>query len=1069
MLTNSEGKVSPSTFPVPNASPDYIEGLAADLRTAGESVADTGNDINGSWSGLTNCYKAPEAAELYTVLAPVASNGDDVSTGMGQAATALETFAADLRSIKSRWSTLRAEAYEFRARIDAEGEDWRKGDGWFGFGDSANVEENDRLIERGQNLIEEYEEAERVCANGVNKFVPDRTRFEAAPKGDGALDPGVFYHGYEQDLSDLATEWELGGAEMDANWVVDVGSAVWDFGVDAVEGTGAMLGMHSSEGWFQASWGDALWEYHEGNVQSALSMVGMYDAESDSYGWAGWDSVGSAWKDAAHAVVPWEEWGDRPGYVIGTALLNIGATVGGALLTATGVGAVVGVPLMAWRGMAMLDSMGGGRGGSGGGSGIDVDVPQNFPAFGGQGSPVINIDTSRFSDSGALSAQLTDANSALNRLLASTGESSTSTGGDNPRTQNTSGEQAPRVSSPNRDKEKENVSRKAGTDPTAQQLKDTEDLLSQLGPADVAELQRTERDVLAEGGSRGSESSGSRQAEEAGLDPSLDSVFAEGRALASDYPAWEMGPLRDGPEGDRVPAHVGGGNPDPLTAARDVPSSSSPSRLDLTDIGGDRFPDTPDHHRDTGSHDRDPDLRDDRPGATNRTDLGEDSDRRSEADRISERDPRTVPDPENRREGESAHQHGSNGRDSGPTNTSMERLSVDHGGHKEDDTPHGAPPENSTPEERPQNSFKKDEDAEIPTRKFDGVTRGELNREISQEINLKPDTPHKEFAKKFTDFLNEKIRNGEQHYFHEFYNSNGIRFRIERTIFGFKIPQLTSVNGSAPWYALETLPDPDPPNYRMLNDRAYFSAEDSKNTGPDIDNYAEERREAIKQDLAAEEALRRKKDEHKEYPGVHPEVLKAEEYHSPLHGEMSTKSETYGEEVAKVAVKDLFDGQHSFTGKDGMEIPLPKLAADKPYDTPGAPASKNYQFDQIWPLEGGGILIVEAKSSQSTSLGDRTIPVNGQPTRISQGTPDYLEATTKDMKKRSRLNPVGDPTEARIAEMIEEARRGGKLYYAEVKGITPEQKEKALGEKPNPDEKHSGYSFGLFDIPKRGN
>ncbi|WP_160051655.1 DNA/RNA non-specific endonuclease [Nocardiopsis sp. FR26] len=620
MLTNSEGKVSPSTFPVPNASPDYIEGLAADLRTAGESVADTGNDINGSWSGLTNCYKAPEAAELYTVLAPVASNGDDVSTGMGQAATALETFAADLRSIKSRWSTLRAEAYEFRARIDAEGEDWRKGDGWFGFGDSANVEENDRLIERGQNLIEEYEEAERVCANGVNKFVPDRTRFEAAPKGDGALDPGVFYHGYEQDLSDLATEWELGGAEMDANWVVDVGSAVWDFGVDAVEGTGAMLGMHSSEGWFQASWGDALWEYHEGNVQSALSMVGMYDAESDSYGWAGWDSVGSAWKDAAHAVVPWEEWGDRPGYVIGTALLNIGATVGGALLTATGVGAVVGVPLMAWRGMAMLDSMGGGRGGSGGGSGIDVDVPQNFPAFGGQGSPVINIDTSRFSGSGALSAQLTDANSALNWLLASTGESSTSTGGDNPRTQNTSGEQAPRVSSPNRDKEKENVSRKAGTDPTAQQLKDTEDLLSQLGPADVAELQRTERDVLAEGGSRGSESSGSRQAEEAGLDPSLDSVFAEGRALASDYPAWEMGPLRDGPEGDRVPAHVGGGNPDTLTAARDVPSSSSPSRLDLTDIGGDRFPDTPDTHRDTGSHDRGPEMRDDSPAVRNSAD-----------------------------------------------------------------------------------------------------------------------------------------------------------------------------------------------------------------------------------------------------------------------------------------------------------------------------------------------------------------------------------------------------------------------------------------------------------------
>ncbi|NYH53303.1 hypothetical protein HNR06_002892 [Nocardiopsis arvandica] len=58
----------------------------------------------------------------------------------------------------------------------------------------------------------------------------------------------------------------------------------------------------------------------------------MYDSENDSWGWSGWDNVGNAWKDAAHAVVPWEEWGDRPGYVIGTALLNIGATVGGAVI-----------------------------------------------------------------------------------------------------------------------------------------------------------------------------------------------------------------------------------------------------------------------------------------------------------------------------------------------------------------------------------------------------------------------------------------------------------------------------------------------------------------------------------------------------------------------------------------------------------------------------------------------------------------------------------------------------------------------------------------------------------------
>src|SRR5699024_12088323 len=107
---------------------------------------------------------------------------------------------------------------------------------------------------------------------------------------DGELDDDVSYHCYEDDLSDLATAWDSGPAGTDLRWWGDGGVAVWDIGVGAVEGTGAMLGMHSSQGWFNMSWGDALYEYHEDNIQSTLSVVGLYDAESDSYGWSGWDN-----------------------------------------------------------------------------------------------------------------------------------------------------------------------------------------------------------------------------------------------------------------------------------------------------------------------------------------------------------------------------------------------------------------------------------------------------------------------------------------------------------------------------------------------------------------------------------------------------------------------------------------------------------------------------------------------------------------------------------------------------------------------------------------------------------
>ncbi|ADH69446.1 Uncharacterised protein [Nocardiopsis dassonvillei] len=1174
MLTDGENKVSPATFPVPSPSPDYIETLASDLRSAGESVGDTGNDITSAWSGLRSHYKAPEAEHLYSVLEPVAADGDTVSTDLGHAASALETFAADLRDIKSRWSSLSAEAFEFRARIDAKGDDWRKAEGvagFFGIGENPDVEENQRLIDEGIRIIEDYADAELACANAINRFVPDRTPFERTPSGDGALDPDVFYHGYEEDLSDLATEWDMGGAVTDESWLVDGWDAVWDFGVGAVEGTGAMLGMHSSEGWFNMSWGDALYEYHESNIQSVASLVGMYDAESDSYGWSGWDTVGSAWKDLAHSVVPWEEWGERPGYVIGTAVLNIGVTALGAALSATGVGAAVGVPLMAWRGMAIVDGMGGrgGGSGSGGAADVDVDLPANIPAFGGSGAPVVRIDTSVFDTDGLSPQQLGDLRGSLDRLQGITNDpadGSHADGSPPPRSAPVQGDSDPSESRrptarPVADREtgaNERPSRaepetdRAGVDdeqalleevsgeergsspvpviedasdtshrssptesgyqdPTAEQLSESDRLLRQVNgmftAEDHADFQVNQRaeTALYEGDratvdTDSSSLKDSQVAERYGLDGRANAAFSDMRAVASDYPHvnWEGGPgdgrdVRDGrdePEADREYATTGPRpHADTASAQRAIPHSRV-QHVDLGDSGSHRIdasrvgaPDARsgsdpgfrhDHGADTGTH---------RPVAVNRADSVPSGDGGSGVDTPLRGDGPSGLGGSDRTDSVDAVPAvvtptragvpGSSGGPSGGTGGSGNQngRSGPGGGNSSSGIPSDKPPHDSNGAGSPQQELPRSKDADIPARKFDGISREDLNREIAQEIGLKPDTPYKVFAKKFTDFLNDKISNGKDKYFLEFYNSNGSRFRIQRDVFGFKIPQLTSVNGSAPWFAMETLPEPDAPKYRTLNDRVYFSAENSKNTTSEMDDYAEQRRQSIKDDLAAEKKLKEKKEEHKNYPGEHPEVLKADAEHSPLHKKMTKDSETYGEEGAKVAVKDLFDGHHSLPGKDGNVIDLPEIeeikGSKKPYETPGTPRSGNYQFDQIWPLKGGGILIVEAKSSQSTSLGERTIPAGKEPKRVSQGTPEYLEATTKDMKRRGRKNQLGDPTEERLAEMIEEARAAGKLFYAEVKGITPEQKQKALGEDPKEGEKHSGYSIGLFDIPKK--
>ncbi|MFJ9557306.1 hypothetical protein ACIRPH_26150 [Nocardiopsis sp. NPDC101807] len=426
MCTPTGGLINPSMFPVPTADPAELETLAGQLRTAGTTVSGIGADIKSAWSDLSGCYTAPESGTLLAAVDSVATDGDSVETSTGKAATALETFAESVRDIKAKWATLTTDSNAFLNSIDTSNDDWKQADGFWNRlvgNESEKVGEHQALLDRADALRQEYEQAERDCANAINADIPGRTNFVSANADGSPPGENEYQHGFDGYLGDVDMAWG-GSQETDHGWWVDAGSAVKDFGVGIAEDVGGFVGIHNSDGWFQGNWGDNLWEYHEGNLQSAASLVGMYDAENDSWGFQGWERTGEiaggAWKDAAHAVVPWEEWGERPGYVIGTALLNIGATVGGVALSATGVGAVVGAPLLAWRGSAMLNRMGG--------DGPDVntpDVPEfdvnnlnlGIPGrFGGSGSPTFDFDMSDLDTSSFSPSQLGEMRAALDRI-----------------------------------------------------------------------------------------------------------------------------------------------------------------------------------------------------------------------------------------------------------------------------------------------------------------------------------------------------------------------------------------------------------------------------------------------------------------------------------------------------------------------------------------------------------------------------------------------------------------------------------------------------------------------------
>jgi hypothetical protein len=1091
MCTPTGGLINPAAFPVPTADPATLERQAGDLRRTGSTVAGLGSDIKGAWAGLSSCYSAPEAETLYAVVDPVATDGDKVETSFDKAATALETFAEAVRDIKGKWATLRTDSYAFLNSIDTSNDDWRKADNaWDRLwgNESEKVGEHQALLDRADALRREYEEAERACANAINAGIPGRTRFVAGD-GDGQSAPGEFEHGYDGYLGDVAMAWG-GPVETDHGWWVDASHAVGDFAVGIAQDVGGLTGMYSSEGWFQMSWGDAMWEYHEGNLQSLASLAGMYDSENDSWGWSGWDTVGNAWKDAAHAVVPWEEWGERPGYVIGTALLNIGATVGGAVLTATGVGAVVGVPLMAWRGSAMLNRMGGD-----GPSVPDVNVPDmsrinlGLPRFGNVALADLDIDLGQLREGSFSSSQLSQMQNLLSRF---TGGGLLGGGGDTGGSGNGSGSGGDGAEGPNTQRAANHhgdgdgpTNTRPAVNPTTRQLDDGQELLEMLASRpDAAELGDLGRRVLGEqdGGADGSRPNRAGRSDLEGLDPSLEAVFNDMNAHASDYPAWEAGQTPDG----RVPALVGGGNNDTLDARADAPRPRPDTvigdrgAIDVAGLGGlgNRFDGDFGDRFDANS----PQMRSDTPEVTNRSGNGG--------------DPLDI-------DGNSRGGTDVLDRSGGGTGTSGE------GGGDRPGIP-GTPVFNGDGASGDRGGDNGGED--------NGPTNAEEFRNHSWGDRNEPANQQR-FLDDLRRLLNE--RQGDRKYndfYREFYKENNGHRKRADTVVGaenWELPRISRAD-NGDWVPLKPAEAPDylGDKTEIRLDDPEFMPERADNLSADetarieteiarrerlrtelggLDGLAEDRRAAIIKDIEAKkhlDAMEKLHGKFKEGGPNHPLVEQAKADYRKTHTDATDLSEEFGERTARIGARFEFNGdvirdndgnplmRHEVdaNGDTVYENGQPKLTELRPNlegateiaPSPFAPGNGNHQFDQIYRTVDGDIVIVEAKSSTRTDLGEREIKVPGEdPRLVSQGTRAYLEDILKKMGERGQIQ--GNRAEARLAEEIQDKLLQGRVVYSVFKGDpvdSYQQNEKGEREWTG-ESTANGYDHRIFDLSEK--
>ncbi|MFD8147081.1 hypothetical protein ACFV3D_28980, partial [Streptomyces sp. NPDC059708] len=298
------------------------------------------------------------------------------------------------------------------------------------------------------------------------------------------------------------------------------------------------------------------------------------------------------------------------------------------------------------------------------------------------------------------------------------------------------------------------------------------------------------------------------------------------------------------------------------------------------------------------------------------------------------------------------------------------------------------------------------------------------------ELPPRRDDPHDYTIaerKQIMEYQVHRANDPTDSYLKQYYDKNGGRKRLLPDHTGLIPPKLTEV-APGKWVPRSELPPPVPPHY--LDDAKPVGLEDrpiSKSMKETLDNAAKGRWDALQADRQPHADYTSAKKAH--LAAGTDETLAAMEqakaHHKPFHEALTTKSELYGETIARE-----YAIPHEFQG--AQEVPT------------YGPKNGNDQFDQVYK-HGDRYVVVEAKSHVGTGLGERLIGGD----RVSQGTRAYFEDILREMEKRGRTNPL----EEALFKELDAAFKAGKIDYVVVKGADNTGS-------------YTGYTIQRFDIRK---
>jgi hypothetical protein len=208
--------INTSSLPGDNMDPDGIESAARNLRSVGTKVSHQGAVTLQTWHGLSASYHAPEQGTLFSAMNPAKATAEMFGTEMGTAATALETFAETVRTIKAAVATIKTEADAFVDKINSNG-GMVPGNGGAGYNpyatngaatldvhwyeDAATVNTNNALRDRIDHQQEALWAAERTCANAIGAI------YCAAPIGPITSQSNGVGYGVDDIPDDAQMPW----------------------------------------------------------------------------------------------------------------------------------------------------------------------------------------------------------------------------------------------------------------------------------------------------------------------------------------------------------------------------------------------------------------------------------------------------------------------------------------------------------------------------------------------------------------------------------------------------------------------------------------------------------------------------------------------------------------------------------------------------------------------------------------------------------------------------------------------------------------------------------------------